>query len=58
MATELVAQRVQQADPVFDGDGVPVQDEVDGRRRGRARTSRVLWGAAGAAQGAECPRLS
>ena len=44
-AAELVAQRVQQGDPVGDGDRVPVEDEGDGRgRRGRGRTPRGLLG--------------
>ena len=57
-AAELLAQCVQEADPVLDRDRVPVEDERDGRGRGRAESRGLLGSGAGSAQGAGCPKLS
>ena len=57
-AAELVAQRVQEADPVGDSDRVPVEHEGDGHGRGRANAGGLLGGGRGSAQGARGPELS
>ena len=57
-AAELLAQRVQEADPILHRDGVSIEDERDGPGRGRVKGRRLLRGAAGSAQGAGCPMLS
>ena len=41
-AAELLAQRVQEADPVLHRDGVPIEDERDGPGRGRVNARGLL----------------
>ena len=56
-AAELLAQRVEEADPVLDRDGVAVEDEGDaGHGRARRGAAGMLGSGAGSAQGAGCRR--
>jgi hypothetical protein len=57
-AAELLAQRVQESDPVVDRHRVPIEDERDRIGRGRAKVLGFFGSGAGSAQKAGCPELS
>jgi len=57
-AAELLAQRVQETDPVLDRHRAPVEDERDGLVRGRAKERGTLGSGPCTAQKAGWPELS